>query len=126
MADFDSLCSFVLPLEKDLLIDVVNFLDGCGKSILPTYQIDLKAPGIWFYTEETFDPPELAEILYEIICEFDLPPFGFEWANTCSKPQLDAFGGGAVWITKYGFQFVSTNNWLEERRAKSNVPNSGA
>jgi hypothetical protein len=22
--------------------------------------------------------------------------WGFEWANTCSKPRLDAFGGGAV------------------------------
>ena len=41
--------------------------------------------------------------------------FGFEWANTCSKPRLDAFGGGACVInlaTGECVEVVSTNNWL--------------
>lgn len=122
MANYDSLCSFVLPVKKELLLDVYKFIDNFDEIVLPEFQIDLDTPGIWFYTEETFNGDDLAELIHELICEFSLPPFGFEWANTCSKPRLDAFGGGAVWITKDGFEWLSTNNWLEEQRAKSHIP----
>lgn len=126
MANYDSLCSFVLPVKKELLLDVYKYIENDDKFILPEYQIDLDTPGIWFYTEETFNIDDLAELIHELICEFSLPPFGFEWANTCSKPHLDAFGGGAVWITKEGFKWLSTNTWLRGHCAKSDLPNRSA
>jgi len=124
MANHYSLCSFVLPIKKELLLDVIAFINLFDKEILLEYQLDLDTPGIWFVAEESFNPDDLAKLIHELLCEFSLPPCGFEWANTCSKPQLGAFGGGAVWITKEGFEWLSTNNWLEEHRAKSNLPNS--
>ena len=41
--------------------------------------------------------------------------WGFEWAHTCSKPRLDAFGGGACIIdlaTGETQDTISTNEWL--------------
>lgn len=33
-----------------------------------------------------------------------------EWANTCSKPRLDAFGGGIVTISAFDIDFETTGN----------------
>ncbi len=65
----------------------------------------------------------IALFLHYCIVNFNFPPCGFEWSNSCSKPQLDSFSGGAVWITKEGFENISTNDWLEEHRVKSDLSN---
>lgn len=39
----------------------------------------------------------------------------FEWANTCTKPCLDAFGGGAVVITATDIKSMTTSQWLYEQ-----------
>ena len=42
--------------------------------------------------------------------------WGFEWAHTCSRPRLDAFGGGALCHRSRRRQdasaTISTNEWL--------------
>jgi hypothetical protein len=41
--------------------------------------------------------------------------WGFEWAHTCSKPCLDAFGGGALVIDLASGETlgtISSNEWL--------------
>ena len=47
---------------------------------------------------------------------FDLKDlWGFEHANTCSRPRIDAFGGGAHVIdlgTRKSVGWTSTNEWL--------------
>lgn len=42
-------------------------------------------------------------------------PVGFEWACTCSKDRPDGFGGGAVFITPDNIEWLSTQQWLQER-----------
>ena len=36
----------------------------------------------------------------------------FEWSNDCSKPRLDAFGGGAAIVTASEIKSISTSEWL--------------
>ncbi len=36
----------------------------------------------------------------------------FEWSHDCSKPRLDAYGGGAAFITAQEIKTVSTAAWL--------------
>jgi hypothetical protein len=41
--------------------------------------------------------------------------WGFEWSHTCSKPDLDGFGGGAIVIDLASGETlgtISTNEWL--------------
>ena len=36
----------------------------------------------------------------------------FEWSNDCSKPRVDAYGGGAAIITARKIKSMSTTEWL--------------
>jgi hypothetical protein len=67
------------------------------------------------YNDDDFDVENAAGFLHYFI-EKKRPKYviGFDWANTCSKSRLDAFGGGAVVITKDEVVWLSTNCWLEE------------
>jgi len=38
----------------------------------------------------------------------------FEWSNDCSKPRVDAYGGGASVITSDEIKIMSTWQWLRE------------
>lgn len=39
-------------------------------------------------------------------------PVTFEWANSCTKPRLDAYGGGAVIITATTIKAFTTSEWV--------------
>ena len=41
--------------------------------------------------------------------------WGFQWANTCSRPRVNAFGGGAHVLdlaTRQTVSWTDTNGWL--------------
>lgn len=39
----------------------------------------------------------------------------FKWSNSCSKPRVDAFGGGAVFITATESRWMTTTDWVMEQ-----------
>jgi len=39
-----------------------------------------------------------------------------EWANDCSKPRTDAFGGGAAIITAKDIKSMSTGEWMHHNK----------
>ena len=41
----------------------------------------------------------------------------FEWSHDCSKPRVDAYGGGAAFITAKEIKSMSTAAWLNEQVA---------
>jgi hypothetical protein len=41
----------------------------------------------------------------------------FEWSHDCSKPRVDAYGGGAALITAQEIKTMSTAAWLNEQFA---------
>ncbi len=50
--------------------------------------------------------------------------WGFEWSHSCSKPRLDAFGGGAHVIdlgARKSIGSVSSNEWLSRVLADPNT-----
>jgi len=71
---------------------------------------------LWIYADD-FGNPECV-ITFALRCAeaFDLSGrWGFKYANTCSKPNLDAYGGGAHVIdlgARRTIGWVSTNDWL--------------
>jgi hypothetical protein len=62
-------------------------------------QLSIQTEGrseLWIHDDCSGDPERV--IAFVLLCaeQFDLKGlWGFEYANTCSKPRLDAFGGGA-------------------------------
>lgn len=71
---------------------------------------------LWIYDDDSGDPERVIEFVLLCAETFGLKGlWGFEYANTCSKPRLDAFGGGAHVIdlgNRKSIGWVSTNEWL--------------
>ena len=45
-----------------------------------------------------------------------------EWSNDCSKPRVDAFGGGAALITAGKIKSISTGEWLHRQVSRLPKP----
>lgn len=74
--------------------------------------------GIWINADENIDVDLMIVIIQAYLKKFHPKKFmGFEWANTCSKPRLDGFGGGAVYISADEVEFTNTSHWLDEQFA---------
>lgn len=43
--------------------------------------------------------------------------FGLEWAETCSRPCVGEFGGGAVFVTETDMVWLRTGAWLRKQAA---------
>jgi hypothetical protein len=72
--------------------------------------------GLWIHSEESGSPERVVQIIQAFLKKFDPDGrFGFEWANTCSKPRLDAFSGGAVFITAHDADWNVPSQWLAEK-----------
>lgn len=79
--------------------------DGPGGSIL------------WFHDDDgQGDADGVIRFVLRLAEELDLTGFwGFETALTCSRPRLDAFGGGAHVINlgaRKSIGWISTHEWL--------------
>jgi hypothetical protein len=71
---------------------------------------------LWIHDDCSGDPERVIEFVLLCAGQFDLKGlWGFEYANTCSRPRLDAFGGGAHVIdldARKSIGWTSTNEWL--------------
>ena len=71
---------------------------------------------LWLHDEERGDPE--CVIAFVVLCAeaFDLNGlWGFQYANSCSRPRLDAYGGGAHLIdlgARKSIGWLSTHEWL--------------
>ena len=45
-----------------------------------------------------------------------------EWSNDCSKPRVDAFGGGAALITARKIKSINTGEWLHREVTRLRKP----
>lgn len=74
---------------------------------------------LWLHSDESGVPEDAAAVAQEFLARFrPHASVGFEWANTCSKPGLDAFGGGAVVITAGQQRWLSSAQWLVEQQRR--------
>lgn len=75
--------------------------------------------GIVFYSEETGSPEQVAHLVQKFLQRFHPDKsWGLTWANVCSKPRPDEFGGGAVLVTAQGQRWMNTWDWLEAEQER--------
>lgn len=78
-------------------------------------QFSVKETSCCIYAETNGDVSYTASLLEEYMKHFDLPGvISFEWAQTCSKPRVDEFGGGAAVVMKNTVLIKSTSELIEE------------
>ncbi|MDO8931784.1 MAG: hypothetical protein Q7U97_05260 [Rhodocyclaceae bacterium] len=71
---------------------------------------------LWIHDGEYGDVESVIAFVLRLAEEIDLTGlWGFDFANTCSRPRLEAFGGGAHVIdlgTRKSIGWISTHEWL--------------
>lgn len=86
--------------------------DGFLLSIEPSHG----GSQLWIRDDVTGDPERVIDFVLRCAGAFDLTGrWGFQWANTCSRPRLDAFGGGAHVLdlgTRKTVAWIDTAGWL--------------
>ena len=72
---------------------------------------------VWFHGDEYIDVDLASDIIQRFLkeCRPD-GSIGFTWAETCSKPRLNEFGGGACFITADKIEWISAHDWLKNKR----------
>lgn len=83
---------------------------------------------VCIYGTEAFQPDPVA-ILIQRCCPASLAtaPVAFEWAETCSKPRIDEFGGGYCVIFSDDIEIRGTRSLVDEavsRRSLQILPAS--
>lgn len=70
--------------------------------------------GLWLHSDSG-GVDAVCAFIQHLLRKFD--PQGcvtLEWSNDCSKPRVDAFGGGAAIVTAHEIKTLSTWGWLQE------------
>jgi hypothetical protein len=71
--------------------------------------------GLWLHSDQGGIDAVCAFIQY-LLERFDPEAHAtLEWSNDCSKPRLDAFGGGAAFITAHKIRSINTGVWLHRQ-----------
>ena len=75
-----------------------------------------KGSTLWIHDDERGDVEAVIRFVLRLAIELDLTGlWGFQFGLTCSRPRLDAFGGGAHVIdlgARKSFGWISTQEWL--------------
>ena len=107
------------PDEVDVPEDEADFWPG--------FQVKFRDDNttIWFYTVEHGNIHNVAAFVHAFLKKFRLREvFVMNWADTCSKPRIEEFGGGAIIISAkdiividaYELAYQTKADLLEELR----------
>ena len=123
--DFSCLLDVGTPENAARALDLYNHLSEEGTSEEPpsegfllSIQPEHGGSQLWMRDDVTGDPERLIQFVKHCAVEFSLKGrWGFQYANTCSKPRLDGFGGGAHVLdlaTGETVDWIYTDGWLDQ------------
>ena len=89
-----------------------------SEGFLLSIQPEHGGSNLWMRDDVTGDPERIIQFVKRCAATFNLTGrWGFQYANTCSKPRLDGFGGGAHVLdlaTGETVSWINTDGWLAE------------
>ena len=90
--------------------------DGLGEDDHDIGQVELLDRTLWFCGKESGDPRAIADFVQGFLKQFR-PNDSFSMGHTfsCSRPRLDGFGGGAVFVTAESIEQLDSFTWLRAR-----------
>ncbi|MEB2845298.1 hypothetical protein [Endobacterium cereale] len=127
MADYHTHFSCLLDfgtLENAVrAVDLYNtLLDGSSSehdpanAFLLSIQPEHDGTQLWIRDDDTGDPEHVIRFVMRCAATFGLTGlWGLQWANSCSQPRLDGFGGGARFLdlaTGETVDWIDTDGWL--------------
>ena len=74
---------------------------------------------LWLYATESGSPEQVAFLVQQFLRRFRPEQcWSLTYAETCSKPRIGEFGGGAVFVTAGHVDFANARDFIEEQRAR--------
>jgi hypothetical protein len=134
MADYYTHFSFVVDVKNREQADGLKKMltDAANEELLKDEDELLSTPWsledegdltiFWIRSDESGQVDLIVDILAKWQEDFKYEqPICFEWAYTCSKPRLNAFGGGSVLIHKGEAHYTNTFDWLTKKKAELGI-----
>ena len=86
------------------------------KEVIEDWQFDTEpeSHGIWLHSQYG-GIDAVCAFIQHLLQKFN--PHGcvtFEWSHDCSKPCVDAYGGGAAIVTAQEIKTINTGEWLQQ------------
>ncbi len=103
---------------------IFNYLSKeFGVELASTYEADY-FPGfsvefsddessVSLYTDDSGNIENCVSVIQAFLKKFRPDSFfSIQWADTCSRPRVGEFGGGAAFITANNVEYFSTSSWV--------------
>jgi len=126
MANYNTQFSFEVKLqskeEAAWVTSLINKMEAAGAPdevddvrVMFDHEIDELSLCLMDDAGET-DLSTVTDLLQEYLEKFHpTKAIGFECAHTCSRPVIDAFGGGACVVTNHKVYWSSTGDWIDDK-----------
>jgi hypothetical protein len=137
MADYFTNFSFILPLkdkaQKEYAAKISHLAsrNRFGDEPMPadfpqslkdetedwSFELEDCEDGLWLHSDSG-GIDAVCAFVQHLLQQFNpVPCVSFEWSHDCSKPRIDAYGGGAAIITATEIKTINTADWIN-----SNLP----
>lgn len=74
---------------------------------------------LWLYAEDYGNPEHAAWLIHKFLTRFRPDQcWSLTYANSCSKPRVGEFSGGAVFVTAEEIQWQDADDWVQQQRAR--------
>ena len=89
-------------------------------------RFERESDGVWLSSDESFYVDRTCSVLAAMQTKFNLTePIMIEWAETCSRPVLDQFGGGGCLIYKGETHYFVPSTLMSAKLAEIKAQESG-
>lgn len=108
--DWEELPDEVVEDEKAVK-KVTALYEFYGDEGFPNFDWRFEGEGFWVYSEESGSVDDAASVVEALLkATRSNKVFSIEWAETCEKPRVGEFGGGACVVTRLGAKWVNTSD----------------
>jgi hypothetical protein len=99
---------------KQVLADAGIKLDAVDVDYWPGFAWEIDSKGeLWLYAEEYGNVSHAGEFVRALLARFrPADCWELTWAETCSKPRVGEFGGGALFVTARSVRAISAVDWV--------------
>jgi hypothetical protein len=123
VSDYYKLFSSSLPLKNQ------TERTWCEKTLKELTQKDeaffeweLQKGGLAIYSEDSGEIEHVGNFVRAFLKKFHpKASWSMDWSETCSRPELDGFSGGTMFVCAENVRFMDTSGWLEDMRQTYNT-----
>ena len=82
------------------------------------FEDDHGSRGLWLHADDYGDLTHVAWLVHKFLKRFRPDQcWSLSYSNSCSKPRIGGFSGGAVFVTAAEIEQYTADDWVQQQRA---------